>query len=341
MSGISERREKTAILGREDLGHREVTGVSIDNERAGHLDVVLTTLYVRHGQLVAFEEGQNPDDKEAEMLLKAFEDKLPEWQGDYEDMIASAANVDKSGFTCADDASRLDWDGDAYVLDCRRLRIPTESGVIETRLCVAVCTGLSSTKVWTRVSMSADAPYRQARVGIEQAKVLCPKFRAVANSSVEWGFGRLKELLHKHLPNKVFHEKGIIKVTSLGIWDDDLAQAFERLGANGVTAADVLGGDQKLDERLTSYCQKISSACDDRSLSDYAKRREERGITWFKMPFCAAREDGSVVYRSVLYLMLGTHYGSEILGLAYDDSESGDLTLRSGAALSKVIGPWI
>lgn len=301
---------------------------------------VEATLYVRHGQLIAFDKG-NPDEKQAGELLEAFAAKLRDWQDDYQQTIASAIDTDKSQLTFEDDAPRLGWEENAYVLDYPRLRIRTEGRVLETRLCVAVCTGVSSSKVWTRVSMPADVPSMQARVGIEQIEVLCPKFRAIANSSVEWGFGRLKELLQEHLPHKTFHEKGIIKATSLGIWDDDLAHAFERLGANGVTAANVLAGDEKLDEKLTSYCRKISSACDHRSLRDYAEKREERGITWFKMPLCAVREDGSVVYRPVLYLMLGAHYGSEILGLAYDDSESGDLTLRSGAALSKVIGPWI
>jgi hypothetical protein len=308
--------------------------------RPYHENAILTTLYVRHGLLVFFSD-RNPDKEEAPRLLKGFRDRLPEWEDDYKERVASAVDVKGPEAKFADADPCLNWQGDAYVLDCRRLTIPHSGTVFETRLCLAICTGTASSKIWSRVSLPMDSPDVSSRVRVDEVPSLCPWFRAIAESSIIWGFDKLRAILPSYLPGRELHVKATVKATSMGILDDVLRPPFEQLRKEGAKARDLLMADTAFDTTLTSYCQKVSSIDDGKTLSHCGEAPNMGGYVWFKMPLCAVLTDGEVVDRVVLYLMRGIKGYIEVVGLAYDDSERGDLVFRSGAALSKVIGPWI
>jgi len=300
---------------------------------------VSTTVYVRNGLLIAFEDG-NPGKQEAMQMLGGFWKQQPDWRDSYKEAIASAAHVQPSQLRFADDDAHLGEEGKALVLDGPRLRISKDERVFETRLAIAVCTGKASSKVWTRVAMASDVPGVSSRVAMDEVKGLCSWFRAIADGSVKWGFDQLKRLLDEY-GSSSYHQKAIVKATSLGIRDEYLAVPFERLYERDVTAADLLKNDDTLDDKLTSYCRRVSRICSSTKLSTYAESDPDAGILWFKMPSWGVLRSGEVAHRMVLYLMRDVNRHTEIIGLAYDDSLRGDIVLRSGAALSHVIGPWI
>ena len=306
---------------------------------------VETTLYVRHGLLVSF-GAKNPNLDEAKALLDSFESSWTEWQEEYKQCIGAVSGLESSKLDLEKRRPSSGLQLNTLVLDCPLLVISDGESRLETRLGVAVCTGEARSKVWSRVTVARDADGVAHRVEMKDVESLCGRFRAIADQSIEWGFKKLRETATGPLPGSEVESQGTLRITSLGIRDEYLALAFERLLEQGTTVAGLLQDDRKLDRKLTSYCQSISSICESRMLSSYTKgsngtRGRTHGVLWFKMPLCAVLEDGDVVHRPVLYLMRDTEDGSEVIGLAYDDSETGDLTLRSGAALVKVIGPWI
>lgn len=299
-----------------------------------------TTVYVRHGQLIDFVR-ENPKPRQATELLEAFAGSRTRWEDGYRQAIASAAKAQDCEVAFADSAARLGREENAYVVDYPRLRIRRERSVWQTRLCVNICTGKSSSKVWSEVSISTDIPGVSPRVGMNEVEPLCRGFRAIADKSVEHGFARLQELMNVHLPNSTFHKKAVVRATSLGIMDAYLAAPFERLYQESIPVTELLEADETLDRKLTDYCRKISSIVETGELSGYATSEQGRAVLWFKMPMPAMLPSREVVQRVVLYLMRETSGHVEIIGLAYDDSEKADIVLRSGAALSRTIGPWI
>jgi len=227
------------------------------------------------------------------------------------------------------------------VLDCPRLTIPYAGSIFEMRTCLAICTSKdpkTSSEVWSRLCPPVDMPDIPSRLEMDQVPALCPWFRKITNGSTEWAFEKLREILPRHLRDSRLKTEGIIKATILGITDSDLAAPFERLYEEEITAANLLQ-DAALDQKLTSYCKNVSDI--DGTLGSYTKQTGLHKPTWFKIPLCVVLSGGEIAYRIALFFMRDVEGYSEIIGLAYDDSERGDIALRAGAKLSKIIGRWI
>lgn len=282
---------------------------------------------------------KNPAPEIAEALVNDFKSRLQQWEASYNECVSSAANVSASALKFVDNDLRLGWEETTFVLDCPRLRISDDGNIFEMRTCLAICTGKASSKIWSRVTLPVDIPDISPRLRMGQVPDLCPWFRDIADGANGWAFDRIQEILPKHLPDSRLETTGVIKATILGIkGGSDLAAQFERLHEEEITAADVLQ-NATLDQNLTSYCQMVSAI--DGMLSSYTKQTGLNKPAWFKIPLCAVLSGGEIAYRIVLFFMRDTKGYSEIIGLAYDDSEKGDIALRAGAKLGKIIGPWI
>jgi hypothetical protein len=311
-----------------------------ETEQAEYETQTLTTLYVRHGLLMSF-APEKPSPEIATTLLDDFKSKLQKWQSSYKKSISSAAKVSVSKLEFVNDYIRLGWEkGETtLILDYPRLRISDGGSIFETRTCLAICTtDKGSPKIWSRVTLPVDIPEISSRLEMDQVPDLCPRFRDIADESIKWAYSKMQEILTSHLPDSRLETKGTIKVAILGIADSDLASPFERLCRDEVSAADVLR-DAAFDRKLTSYCQKVSHI--DGMLSSYAKQTEHHNSIWFKIPLSVLLSGGETTDRVVLFFMRDVKGYSEIIGFAYDDAERGDIALRAGAKLSKIIGPWI
>ena len=301
---------------------------------------VSTTVYVRNGRLLRFDD-KNPDKKEASRLLEPLLERLEVSRADYIKSVATALGVSVSRVEALGERPRLAWEDKALVLDYPLLQISGGERVLEMRLCFAICTAKASTKIWARVNMPVGHATQSVRVRTDEVPGLCKELRAISNSVIEWGHAELATMVSERLDEREISMKADVKATILGIRDHQLEEGFERLDEAEFTAAKLLVNDSKLDERLTEYCQKISSIDESHRLSDYTRRPVAGRVAWFKMPTSAVLAGGGIVRRTVLFLMRDSNGHVEIIGLAYDDSEKGDIAVRAGAALSKVIGPWI
>lgn len=299
-----------------------------------------TTLYVRHCSRLSFNHN-TPTKYTANALLEDFCDRFKQWEDSYKDSISSLPKLSGSTLEFAEDGCRpLRWERSSRVLDCPRLRISYGGLTIETRICLAICTtNTASSKIWARVTLPVDVPGISPRIMMGQVSKLCPQFREIADTSVDWVLSKLFEILPNHLPNSTHKHKGIVKATILGVMDDDMAEPFESLYEEGVTAADVLK-DTTLDSKLTSYCKRVSSI--EGMLSTYNdKQTETSNLFWYKIPLWTTLYEGEIVPRAVLFYVRDLADYSEIIGLTCDDSKRGNLALRAGAKLSNIIGHWI
>lgn len=286
---------------------------------------------------------ENPTKKIAQALVNDFKSRLQQWDASYKECVSSVAKVRASKLKFVPDDLHLRWEKatTTLVLDYPRLTISYDGSIYEMRTCLAICTrkaSKASSKIWGRVSLPVDVSGIPPRIRVDQVPDLCPWFRYIADGAIGWAFDKIREIMPQHLPNSELETKGIIKATILGIADSDLAAPFEQLCGEGVTASNMLR-DAALDQKLTSYCQKVSAI--DGMLSSYTEQTGFHKPTWFKIPLYAVLSGGEIVNRIVLFFMRDVEGYSEIIGLAYDDSERGDLALRAGAKLSKIIGPWI
>jgi len=301
---------------------------------------VSSTVYVRHGRLLRFDDG-SPSEGDALALLEPSRERLEAALDDYTKSVATGLGVGVSRVRASEERPRLAWEDKALVLDYPLLQVSGGERVLEMRLCFAICTAKASTKVWARVNMPVGHPTQSVRVPIDEVPGACEELRAIANSTVGWGHETLERMVRERLGEREISVKADVKATILGIRDPELKRPFERLNEARVTAAELLGDDSELDERLTWYCRKISCIAESHRMSVYTRRPMLGRVAWFKMPLSAALAGGERVPRSVLFLMRDSNGHVEIIGLAHDDSERGDIAVRSGAVLSRAIGPWI
>lgn len=328
---------KETTLVPENTKCLEVDNVKKETQQSEQLTQTLTTLYVRHGLLMSL--GSKSLTREiAEALIDDFKSRWEHRKASYKECVSLAAKVSVSALEFTDDDFYLEWKEPTFTCNWPRIRISDGESIFDVRTCLAICISKASSKFWSRVTLPVDKPGTSPRLRWGQVSGLCPRFRDIADKSNRWAFDEIREILPNHLPDSRPATRGIIKATILGIADSKLVAPFEQLYDEEVTAANVLQ-DPALDQKLTAYCRNVSDIVG--TLSSYTKQTALNSPIWFKIPMCAVLSGGETAHRIVLFLMRDVEGYSEIIGLACDDSEKGDIALRAGAKLGKIIGQWI
>jgi hypothetical protein len=271
-------------------------------------------------------------------LLRSFD----QWQHNYKKTVAAAASIrriEKLHFPTIPHSYA--WpSGNTRNADYPLLIYEDGIKAFNTRICIAICTGKTNTKVWCRASSPVGIDGITAPTKLSYIRKLRQLYEGITYNSLEWMSPKLIEMLNKHLDKPTVNPGRFIKVSILGVNDDSLAKTFADLCSQETTAANILK-DKDIDERLTYYYSIIG---DFRlMLSDYAngKNPSTEPCMFFKIPIWVTLATGYIEPRTVLFLLREREEFTEITGLAYDDSLEMDIPLRAGAKLSKIVGSWI
>ena len=297
------------------------------------------TLNIRNGYVYFIEP--KPSLQQANSISNDIKASFDGWQDSYKESVADAAKiqVDKLHFSMTPEA-RVSPSGNTRTIDYPLLIYNDSNKSFSTRMCFAICTGNTNTKMWSRASLPTGPDGIVSPTKLNQIQSLCKIYRGITSSSIEWLKKELPKVFEKYLENFTIRDTKVIKVSILGVDDDIIAKPFADFNSQETTAAKILK-DKVLDEILTSYFRIISDI--EPMLSDYANRKNpniEPSI-FFKIPVWISSAKGYIEPRSVLFLLRERQKFTEITGLAYDDSLDMDVPLRAGAKLSKIIGFWI
>jgi hypothetical protein len=263
-----------------------------------------------------------------------------DWEGvrdRYRGVVAKAAGIGLDGLDFdGHDEVRRRLEGETRVIDFPRLR--SHGGLtqaFDTRISMAICTEEDemSSKVWSRVGLPLKGSAFPPGVSLEKVEELTGSFRRIAGKTSGWATEYLRRTLKLLMPDLRVRRRGQLEVSALGARDKFLAPYFEKLAQSDTTATELLKDDDA-EARFSRYF---------RLATDLPAKRLDRMTAknpnsfWFSSPVAVELDGGELGMRQVLYFLRPTNDAVQALGLAFDDSATGDLAQRSAVKVSR----WI
>lgn len=274
--------------------------------------------------------------KQAKLVISHLVGNWSNLWEQYRQNVASVDNLSGGKVLCANGEQQTFWhriEGDTLVLDFPLLQAVNgqNQAVFDTRLCVAICTGKSNTKVWCRVGLPQG---KITSVGIPTVKlrVILPLWRKVATKSCAWMSDILMKAMSEQARGAEVVQGSKIEVSVLGIRDKTFAKPFRRLSETRTPAVDLLK-DKKVRARFSRYYNALSAA----PIDIMQQLKAAVPAPWFSLPVMVIARSGYVESREVLYLNTASAGKAQVLGIGYDDSVHGKL---SHDAVRKAI-QWI
>lgn len=279
-----------------------------------------------------------PDKTHAKLLGNLLAKAWPQMQEEYKKVVSNSAKVNIGSVKLLQtEKPHGRWEGNTRVIDFPRLQFLDDGKpVFEVRFCVAICTGKMSTKCWVRVGPPVYQPPIFPKVFISEIETVVAQYRSVTHDTSQWLFDTVEPIIRQHV--KHFTQRGCLEVSSFGIRDHNLRRHFEQLSEADTNLADVLQNEDVY-TKLSFYFNRICNPpCDLRS---FITSEESKDTLLFTSPIAVRTLDHYIKLRQVLYLMRPLNGKAQVIGLAYDDSESGDISLKSATRVASILGWWI
>jgi hypothetical protein len=304
------------------------------------LETIEATLNYRLGYRYLIDP--HPRFTDAVSISAAIKESCDESKDDYKEALASAAGVNPKNVRFRQEF-RILPEGTTRVVNWPLVIYENGRKSFNNRLCIAVCSGSTSTKVWSRVSSSVGIDGTVFSIPINDVQKYHKYYRDIAFHSIDWVTPKILDIANKCLSDTVVERGRRIDVVILGVNDEYLAEPFLELNEQARAVADILAdivGDSVLDSRLTSYYRNISDI--DVMLSDCVNNNNASAepSLLFSLPLSVTTSSGYMEQRTVLFLLREKDEYTEILGLAYDDSLEMDIPLRAAPKLIRTIGHW-
>ena len=224
-------------------------------------------------------------------------------------------------------------EGDTVVVDLPRFLL---SGSIEARICIAMCTGDKSTKVWMRVGMpisDSSGRYPEGFVTEDVGSVI-RSYRKIAHAGREWARTFFRGFRKAARPAGVFMRRGgSFDVITLGVNDDEVMSAMELLDDRDARVASLLESDRG--QYVLRYIDLALKAATSEDESPRTRATRER--VWFVSAVPLVSPQNMLEERRVLFLMVSSGDEAIAVGVGYDDSHIGDLSQRSSLRAAR----WI
>jgi len=291
---------------------------------------------IRVGILIDF--TPKPTKSQAKYLIGQLIKNWKDAQEKYKEIIATEAKISSEDLRFyGEEGSWTRWEENTYVLDLPRIQFTDYKyqNSFNTRLCVAICTGKMSTKVWSRVGMPLDESHVKARLAIPIARLnhVAALYRKIAQATANWMSNQLIEIARIKHPKMKIKQRREIEISAFGLRDKGLETSFEQFTETEINAIDILK-EKEANNRLSFYYQNASNKKDDL----YNLSMEDPNSSWFTSSVKVLTTRGYFQTREVLYLMRPINEKTELIGLGYDDSAMGDLAHRSVIKVSRWLG---
>ena len=318
-----------------DLKYTACNMISEMNDKR-HLKGVKATLNYRRGYCYLIEPPPTLD--YAVLISTDIKKSFDKWQNDYKKAIASACSVDLNDLHIRQNI-RIRPEGNTRVVDWPLVIYENELKSFNTRLCVGVCTGSTSTKTWARASLPVNIDGTVTPITTDCLEDRYKFYKDIASHSLDWLNPKIPYIVNKHLNDSIVQCGRRIDIVVIGVNDEDLAEPFIDLSEHSLTISDILANND-LDNKLSFYYRNICGI--DVTLSDYVDKNNPvtESSLLFNLYLSVTTSSGYMEQRTVLFLLREKEEYTEIVGLAYDDSVEMDIPLRAGPILVKTIGHW-
>lgn len=293
---------------------------------------VLIVPFIRIARLIKTQKP--PNRKQAEPILHDIFLKWPEYRELLKKIIVSqipSINIDKFQFA-EDERIRKRWEGDTHVLDCPLIIYENGKDSLEIRICISVCTGPMSTKIWARIGKPIIENQRGS-VSEREIRKIVSIYRKILRLTIEQ--------IHKSVI-KVFSNNKIVltniktewlEVSAFGLRDFVITNYFNNLWEQNISIQHVLSIKKASDS--LSYCYgKISPIDTICNFSDI----ENKDCIFYTSPVSITIKDGAIERREVLYLDKLIEKERYIIGVGWDDSIDGNLSPKSSLKMAAFIG---
>jgi hypothetical protein len=283
------------------------------------------TLAVRQGLLLEIEP--RPSMKKARFIGDLITKSHVAWAQECQSVILGVEKYGQDLSIEATGAVRQRWERDTRVIDLPRTRYHENGGGgFETRVCLAVCAGKQNSKLWARICSAESFAISNGNL-----RQLTSKFRSIVQALLDLYQRNIVSLLSEH--NIRVNNKGTIEIVPLVSNDEFLRTHLENLENPGVLAA--LLKSPESSNRIAQYFGGISDT--PFRIFDYAKKSDSNPFYWFTSSVPSVDKNGYIQQREVLYLMRALDQKAQALGIGFDESLDGKITIRSQAQ----VGTWI
>ena len=297
------------------------------------MDDIIVIPFIRVARLIKLKE--TPTQEQALSIVKGIQEVWLHSNKDYKETISKQINgTTIKDFRFADNEKiRQRWEGDTCVLDCPLLVFRNGKDSLETRLCVSICTGPMSTKVWGRVGKPL-VNSRRVGVKIEEITEFIQLNRSIARKSVEW-MSRILEDNIKNIGSR-FENSTLkwLEILVFGIKDTNLEEYFNLFWETDIKMKEILKKPEA-NKSLSFYFKKISPVSD---LCNFSNIRDNGNCHFYTSPVMVTVNGGYIEPREVLYLDRKLNKERFVIGIGYDDSIDGNLSPKSSLKIATYYG---
>jgi len=293
------------------------------------------TPFIREGILL--ESHPCPPTKiQADILANQLAKYFLSVRDEYRELVASTvdAKLGDTRFTSKEQV-RLRMEGDTRIVDYPLLHLKNGHTAFDTRMCVAICTGGGSSKIWAGVRQPSNSADVMFSIPIEKLRNINPKYHTVASHSCAWLSKVFDNLFMKYLHNYDVKQKGQIEVSAYGVRDKGLAMYFNKLCETNISMTEILQ-DKKANDKLSFYFERISDVSDDLYHSTITKGSEK--YSWYTSQVMVEVNGGYIKPRQALFLRSFVDGNHKYVGLVYDDSVNRNLSHLSVKNVAKYLG---
>lgn len=278
-----------------------------------------------------------PTKNQAAGLLGQLKKRWGLLQTKYRENIASTADAENGEMKFdPNEEPRQRREGNTAILDYPLLRCLKNGHTgFDTRLCIAICTGGMSTKIWARVSTLQDEAFVRPGVDTQKLPKVVEQYRKLAHTSYTCIVEILKQTVEKYSHPFQITEAGTLEVSAFGVRDEGFKRYFQQLSDNNRITATAILEDREAEEKFSFYFRKVADIKG--NLLDLTRERPETFL-WFSSPVTIEIKDGYIEEREVLYLTTSSNGTRRVLGIGYDDSVDGELSHKSVTRVARWIG---
>lgn len=222
--------------------------------------------------------------------------------------------------------------GNTVVVDFPEYIYNTNNRDYALRFCIAICTAESSSKFLCRVTLPR-IQLQMSTLSKRQLHNSIADIRRLASDSASWLYSNLKADFES-AGYAINRKPSGLEVIAIGSKDEALRDVFGRLGETSLMAEELFSDSQKMERLFYSY---YSAATDlPGTLLDITSGKSD--AIWFSSLSSVVLPGGICVPREVLYMMRSKNSTAEVIGLGYDDSETGELAINSSLSVLEWIG---
>ncbi|HEV7485501.1 MAG TPA: hypothetical protein VGQ65_07440 [Thermoanaerobaculia bacterium] len=281
---------------------------------------------VRYATLLRHEPRLTDD--ETHRVHEAMHAMWPEWKTRYAAALAKHANVLIGDvWFNPEQEVRYRLDGKTPMIDLPEAVIAQKSpSGISLRNCAALCVHDFSSKIWTRIN-----PVPPKELPVDSLPEVLDRYRSLANLCGEWFHSELKKISNDLLAGPRAANDGALEVTTVGLRVDDAGERGEDFDA---WLFDSNGAPQIDKEDFQKFMTQ--GAVLDYDIREVAKH--ESVAFWTPMTTAVRLANGDLASRSAMYLvrLIGDDM-TQAVGIAFDDSEAGDLASEVALKMSRVL----